>query len=55
MNQQGHPPDVTAQTITKEIGVMNALKGSWEMNVTHVLMVTMVIHVVTKLISFHAI
>ena len=41
VNQSGHLPDVTAQTITKET------------DVTHVLMVTMVIHVVTQLIFFH--
>ena len=50
MNQQGSLPDVTAQTVTKETDAINALRGSKEMNVTHVLMVTMVIHVVTQFI-----
>ena len=42
VKQQGHPPDVTAQTVTKETDVIP------------VLMVTMVMDVVTQLICFNA-
>ena len=36
VNEPGHPPDVTAQTITKEIDVTRALRGSREMSVMSV-------------------
>ena len=59
MNQRTGPPDVTVLIVTKETDVIYALKGSRvmiarnvpfvskEMNVTHVLLVTTVIYVVS--------
>ena len=47
VNKPGHPPDVTALIVTKETDVATVLKGSREMTVMNVLMVTMATHVVS--------
>ena len=60
VNESGHPPDVTALTVTKETDVTRAQRGSREMaaqtflrgskgmDVIDVLMVTMVTRVVSR-------
>ena len=47
VNKPGYPPDVTALIVTKETDVATVLKGSREMNVMNVLVVTMATHVVS--------
>ena len=48
MNKLGHPPDVTALIVIKETGVTTVLRGSRQMTVMNVLMVTMATHVVSR-------
>ena len=48
VNEPGHPPDVTALTVTRETDVTTVLRCSREMVVLNVLMITMATHVVSR-------
>ena len=48
VNEPGRPPDVTVLIVMKETDAETALRGSREMTVMNVLMVTMATHVVSS-------
>ena len=52
-NEPGRPPDVTVLIVMKETDAETALRGSREMTVMNVLMVTTATHVVSSVVIWH--